>query len=117
MTEMKEVTILSDLATTNPNQPATNGLVLLLRAETQSEFRTLRTEMKTEFALVRSECKAEIRSEVGSLRTEMNQKFDEVNQKFDEVGRKFDDVNLKLASLSNSVELIAQQTAALLLKS
>ena len=102
--QFKETTFLSnlnDLASANPNQPATNGVVLLVRAELKSE----------------------IRSEVGSLRTEMNQRFSEVNQrfemmdqKFEEMNRKLDDVKQTVSGLKNSVELIAQQMATLLLK-
>lgn len=36
-----ETTLLNDLATSNPGEPATKGLVLLLRAEMKSEFKAV----------------------------------------------------------------------------
>ena len=37
--------ILNDLLSSNPNEPASQGVILLLRAETKSEFKAMRAEI------------------------------------------------------------------------
>ncbi len=46
---MAETDILQDLLESNPNEPVSKGVVLLLRTEMKSEFRTLRQEMDQRF--------------------------------------------------------------------
>jgi hypothetical protein len=41
---MTETDILNDLLTSNPNDSASKGIILLLRAEMKSEFRTTHTK-------------------------------------------------------------------------
>ena len=42
---MLNTDLLTDLLSTNPNEPATKAVVILLRAEMQSEFKLVRSEM------------------------------------------------------------------------
>jgi chromosome segregation ATPase len=46
---MAETDLLSELLHSNPNEPAKNGTVMLLRMETRSEFKALRSEMNQRF--------------------------------------------------------------------
>lgn len=80
---MTEMDLLKNLMNTNPNEPATQGIVLLHRAETQSEFRIMR------------------------------QKFEQVDRRFDQMDQRFDRMDQRLSSIENSLELLAQQMAIL----
>ena len=44
--------LLDDLLSSNPNEPANKGIVLLLRTEIRSDFKSLRTEMNQRFEQV-----------------------------------------------------------------
>lgn len=44
---MSDTDLLNDLLMSDPNEPATKGLLLLMRAETKSEFKKVHIELKT----------------------------------------------------------------------
>jgi len=61
---MAEIDLLSNLLSSNPNEPASKGEVLLLRAEMKYEFKTLRLGLDQKFA-------------------GLDQRFAQIDQRFD----------------------------------
>ncbi len=84
---------LDDLLTSHPNEPATKGVVLLLRSEMKSEFKTLRQEFGW------------LREEVGSLRQQMGSTDQRVSS-----------LEVQFAQFQKSLELVATQVALILQK-
>ena len=80
---MTETDLLNDILTSNPNEPAAKGAVLLLRTEMKSEFKTV------------------------------GLKFDGIDQKFERIDQRFERIENRLDHIDDSLELIAQQIAIL----
>jgi len=96
----------------DPNQPATNAAVLLLRAETRSEFRGLRSEVGAGFA--RTEERFRLIDERFS---QMDERFARVDERFAQIDQRFNRVDDRLIIIERSMELIAQQTLEILNRS
>ena len=84
--QMSENELLNNLLSSNPNDPATNGVVLLLRAETKSEFKTMRL------------------------------RFDKVESRLDKIENRLDKVEGRLDKIETQVTIIAQQVGIITMK-
>ena len=67
---MSQTDIIHDLLTSNPNEPASNGVVLLLRTEMNSEFKTARQKLEqhdAQFVEIKDEMRQQFKSIHDSL--------------------------------------------------
>lgn len=80
---MSESDLLNDILSSNPNEPAAKGALLLLR-----------TEMKSEFG-------------------EVGRRFDRVDQRLDRVEKRLDEHDARFDRIDRSLDLIAQQIGVL----
>jgi chromosome segregation ATPase len=100
--------IVSDLLSANPNEPASQGAVLLLRNEVRSDFKALRTEMDQRFAHVDRtmtsisvqvatlvEQQVIIRADLANL----NKRVDSIEQRMDRMEAKMDIMSKQLDRL------------------
>lgn len=84
---MSQTDLLADLLSSNPNEPASKGIVLLLRTEMKSEFKAVRADI------------AELRAELGGVKSDVSTLKSDV------------------AQIKNSLNLVAEQVAYLVSKS
>jgi hypothetical protein len=80
---MSETDMLHDLLTSDPNEPATKGHLLLFRAEVKSEFKTVRTE-------------------IGALSQRMDERFRGVDENFKRIDSSIQLLALEVGKLAQS---------------
>jgi predicted nuclease with TOPRIM domain len=87
---MTETDILNELLTANPNEYATKGMLLLMRAEMKSEFKAVHTKLD-----------------------QLDGRLSNLESRFDNLESRFDQLQGRLDKLEISVEFIAQNVALL----
>jgi chromosome segregation ATPase len=108
---MVEADILSDLISSNPNEPARNGALLLLRAEMKSEFKIIRSDL----ALLTGRMDGfESRMDgLGSRMDKLESRMDGLESRMDKLESRMGRLESLMTSANASLELIAQQVAFL----
>ena len=104
---MSQTDIINDLLTGHPNEPASNGVVLLLRAEMKSEFKTVHQKLDQHDARFDA---------VDKRFDEMDKRFDEMDKQFVGIHKQLGGINEQIKSIHESVEMLAQQMAIVVTK-
>ena len=97
---MSQTDIINDLLTGHPNEPASNGVVLLLRAEMKSEFKTVHQKLDQHDARFDA----------------VDKRFDEMDKQFVGIHKQLGGINEQIKSIHESVEMLAQQMAIVVTK-
>lgn len=89
--------LLNDLLSSDPNEPATKGVVLLLRAEMKSEFKAVRSDLelvKQDVAVLKQDV-AELKQDVAELKQDVAM------------------IKTDIAGMKSAIDLVARQVATL----
>lgn len=91
---MAEMDILSHLIEENPNGPATNGVLLLMRQDYKYEFKTLRKEMNQRFDF-------------------MYDRMDKIEGRMDKLESRIENLEQQMSQVIKSLDFIAQKVSKL----
>jgi CII-binding regulator of phage lambda lysogenization HflD len=102
---MEKTDLLNDLMSADPSGPASNGVVLLLRAETKHGFKALESKMDSRFEKVDRSLEL-----LAQQVLKHDQRFDDVDAKFSGIDQRLDRIEQQLSKILEMERQLARLT-------